>query len=99
MNNNFLRHTTQVAPYYRVLFQENEDMVNNWNQGRYVSYHFDRHPSWDGTWNQNQSPSPLDYPLEFAAALYNWRAQMNETLKYRPLPWPRLYWPPSAAKP
>lgn len=77
MNNNFHRNTTHVAPYYRVLFQNDEHMVNNWNQGRFVSYHYDRHPSWNDIWNQNHSVNPLDYPLEFAAALYNWRARVD----------------------
>lgn len=32
------------------------------------------------------------------AGYFTW-AQMNETLKYLPLPWPRIHWPPSAVKP
>lgn len=32
------------------------------------------------------------------AGCFRW-AQMKETLKYLPLPWPRVYWPPSAVKP
>lgn len=73
---------TRSAPmeevFYRVLFLGKDDkwMVDNWNNGEFVGYHFACHPAWEGIWNESQSLDWRHYPLVWeGGGLYDWRAR------------------------
>lgn len=72
-----MQYGLPIARFYRVLFVEpGNHMLNNWNDGRFLSCHEVRHPEWDGIWNHTQSTIWQDYPLKYSAGFYAWEARL-----------------------
>ncbi|OAI47798.1 hypothetical protein AYO44_08875 [Planctomycetaceae bacterium SCGC AG-212-F19] len=57
--------------FYRVIFDADQHMVDNWDNGTFVSYHLAQHPGWQGLWNQTHSTDWRDYPLTFSHGFYD----------------------------